>query len=221
MKRTMIILLVLGLLAGSLSSGATAAKKKKKKKKAKPVATSLYFHGSTDPVDDTGSTGSAYLKMDTKKPTESAPKSKQILNYVRGPNTMCAGNNLFPVWTGSLKGTVKGDMKVTFDTVASPAGQVEIEVWPDVMSQLCTNETLGVDDYIEPAGEVTVDLPPGPGVVEATIKGVNFKAIGSMMVQITPILDTPFFGRVLYDTPDMDAHISFKCVPVGKAKKCA
>lgn len=218
MKRSFIILLVVSLIGGLVGGGAVAAKKKKKK--AKPVKTTLYMHG-VETVDEPNSQpGGAYLKMDTKKPVGETPKSKQITNYVGGPNTTCAGNNLFPVWTGATSGTIKGDMKITFDVVSSPGGQVEVEVWPDVVSQLCDSPSLGANDYIEPSGQVTVDLPAGPGTVKAVIKGVNFKAIGSMMVQITPILDTPFFGRVLYDSADMNANISFMCIPT-KGKRCA
>jgi hypothetical protein len=90
-------------------------------------------------------------------------------------------------------------------------------VWPDVFSQLCDSNLSS--DYVEPAGQVTVALPPGQGRVEATIKGVNFKAVGSMLVQITPVTIPPFFGRVFYDTPDMNANVSFKCIP-ARGKSC-
>jgi hypothetical protein len=77
--------------------------------------------------------------MDPKKPA-GPPKSKQITNYLVGPNDQCAGNNLFPVWIGDVKGTVVGKMKLTFTAVSTP-GKVDVRVWPDVAS-LCVTRRL-------------------------------------------------------------------------------
>jgi len=158
--------------------------------------------------------------MDPSEPSGSEPKSKQLTNYVAGPNTECAGNELFPVWVGNLTGTVKGDVKVTFHTISTPAAAVDVRIWPDVNSQLCTQETLGAFDYPEPAGEVRVNLPPGPGSTEAVIERVNFKAGSLLMLQLTPVVEGPFVGRVLYDSTQFVSKIELKCTPVGRAKSC-
>jgi hypothetical protein len=215
MRKTLLIAVATGLLAASLAGPALAGKK------AKPVATTLYFHG-TETVGELESypfIAAGYFAMDSTEPTGAQPKSKQLTNYVGGPNTECAGNEFFPVWIGDVSGTVKGDVKVTFNTIAV-GGAVDVRIWPDVAGQLCTNETLGVFDYPEPAGEVRVSLPPGAGTVEAVIEGVKFKATSLLMVQLTPVITPPFFGRVLYDSPTAASKIEFSCTPAKGQKAC-
>lgn len=230
MKRMITILLVVGLVAAMVGGSADA--KKKKKKKAKPVKTTLYFHGN-EAVGESESfavAADAPLPMSPEEPSGSEPKSKQITNGVVTPNAQCANNNLFPNWSGSVAGKIKGDVKVTFSTVSSP-GDVVVRIWPDVMSLLCDSNLEPVSsssDYPKPAGEVTVSLPNGPGEVTAVMKGVKAKAIGSLLLEITPAnVDTPAgrkifppsFARVLYDTDDFDSRIEFKCIP-AKGKSC-
>lgn len=221
------VLMLTAVVAASLGSGAAASAKPK----AKPVSTTLYLHG-TQPVGESESfslVADTLLPMDANEPTGAEPKSKFITNYAAGPNTACAGNNLFPVWSGQVTGTVKGDMKFTFHTIGTP-GPVEVRVWPDVGSSLCDSEATGANDYVEPAGAVTVDLPPGPGTVEAVMKNVNFKAIGSIIVQVSPVVAVdipspggsvlnPFVSRILYDTPDFASSLQFSCIP-ARGKSC-
>jgi hypothetical protein len=211
-----------------MAAPATAAKKAKK-----PVPTTFYLHG-TEVVGESESfsvVADTILPMDSTEPTGAEPKSKFITNYLGGPNTMCAGNNLFPVWRGEIAGTIKGDMKFTFHTVGTP-GPVEVRVWPDVGSSLCStdNPVSPSDAYPDPAGAVTVDLPPGPGPTEAVIKGVNFKAAGSMIVQVSPVVAvdipspggailSPLISRILYDTPDFASSLEFSCIPAS-GKSC-
>jgi hypothetical protein len=228
MKRSLIIFLVLGLIAGLMSGGATAAKRKKKK--AKPVKTVLYFHGN-EVVGESESMGAVAdnpLPMTPAKPSGAEPKSKQITNGVVTPNGQCANNNLFPNWSGKVSGTVTGDVKVTFNAVSSP-GNVLVRVWPDILALMCTSDLGGSTDYPKPAGEAVVALPNGTGEVTAVLKNVKAKAIGSLLVQISPVsMETPAgrdvfppsFARALYDTPDLDSRIEFMCIP-AKGKKCA
>lgn len=217
MRKPLVIALTAGIVAASLAGPAIAAKK------AKAVPTTLYLHGTTavGEVDNYPLVASAtYMKMDTTEPSGAEPKSKFFTNYVGGPNTECAGNDFFPVWVGDVAGTIKGDVKVTFNTIASPGGVVDVQVWPDVASQLCTNETLGAFDYPEPAGQVRVDIPAGPGSVEAVIEGVNFTAGSKLMLQLTPAIDKPFVGRALYDSTSYVSKIEFSCTPARGAKAC-
>jgi hypothetical protein len=223
MKRIIATAATLLVVVGMVSAPATAKKAKK------PVTTTLYLHGN-EVVGESESfsvVADAYLPMDVTEPTGAEPKSKFITNYLAGPNAMCAGNNLFPVWRGDIAGTIKGDMKFTFHTVGTP-GPVEIRVWPDVGSSMCNSENPASpsDAYPDPAGAVTVDLPAGPGTTEATIKGVNFKAAASMIVQISPTVAVdipspggsilnPFISRILYDTPDFASSLEFKCIPAS------
>ena len=228
MKRIAGLLLV-AVVATALTSAVPAAAKKK----AKPVATKLFLHGD-GPVGESQSVpvvSDAMLPMDATEPAGAEPKSKFITNGIVTPNPMCAGNNLFPVWTGQVAGTIKGDMKLTLHTVGTP-GPIEVRVWPDVASSMCTSENpvSSSDAYPDPAGAVEVELPPGHGTVEAVIKNVNFKAIGSMIVQVTPVVAAdlpspgpvvfnPFVSRILYDTADFASSLEFSCIP-AKGASC-
>lgn len=228
MKKILTLVMVLGLVAGAVAGPATAGKKKKKK--AKPVATTLYLHGATvvGENDSFFNVAEGYLPMDPAKPSGET-KSRQITNYVVGPNTVCAGNNLFPVWSGEVSGQIKGDVKLTFSTLGTP-GKAVVRIWPDVGSSLCNSPSTGAADYPDPAGEIVVDLPPGEGTVEAVMKKVNFKALGTVIVQISPEVAAdipdpggavlhPFFSRVLYDSDDFASALEFKCIP-SKGKTC-
>jgi hypothetical protein len=201
------------------------------KKKAKPVATKLYLHGATvvGENDSFSLYNEAFLPMDKTAPTGTEPKSRWITNYLGGPNTQCAGNNLFPVWAGQLAGTIKGDVKLTFSAVGTP-GDVVVRIWPDVGqgSSLCdsSNPASTSANYVDPAGEVVVTLPPGTGTVEAIMKNVSLKAVGSVVIQLSPVVAvdvpdpggsvlSPFMSRVLYDTADFSSMLEFSCIPVA------
>ena len=219
MKKSLVLLLILGLVAGALSVPATAAKKKKK-----PVATTLYLHGNT-PIGEVdsveGLNAGTYMGMDATEPSNPEPSSIGLVGPIAGqagPNTDCAGNQLFPIWTGSLAGKVKGDLKVTFDVVAS-GGTVDLRIWPDVSSLMCDGGLDGsANSYVPPAAQQEVTLPNGPGTVEATFEDVKFKAVGSLMFQIT-VLETPPYGRVLYNSADFPARLEFTCIPAS-GKSC-
>src|SRR5688572_7942877 len=98
MKKVIAIGLAVGLLGAALAGPAMA-------KKAKPVPTKLFLHGSTviGENDSFSLVAEGYLPMDKNEPSAEM-KSRQITNYVGGPNSNCAGNNLFPVWTGAVSG---------------------------------------------------------------------------------------------------------------------
>jgi hypothetical protein len=227
-SRLFVALLAVGLVAGLLGQGSIAAKKRKKR--AKPVKTTLYFHGNevVGESESMANVADAPLPMSPAKPTGSEPKSKQVVNGVATPNSDCAGNNLFANWSGKTAGTIKGDVKVTFNAISSP-GTVLVRLWPDVVSSLCTSTAAGTTDYPKPAGEALVALPNGTGEVTAVLKNVKVKAIDSLLVQISPAyidgpegrkVFPPSFVRLVYDTPDLDSRIEFMCIP-AKGKKCA
>lgn len=225
MRKIVSVLAATAVVMGAFAVPAAA------KKKAKPVATKLYLHGSTvvGENDSFSLVAEGYLPMSTEEPSADL-KSRQITNGLATPNTQCAGNNLFPVWSGPVTGQVKGDVKLTFSAIGTP-GKAVVRIWPDIGSSMCDSATSGTSDYPDPAGEVVVDLPAGPGTVEAVMKNVNFKAIGSVIVQISPavladipepggaVLE-PFISRVLYDSPDYASVLEFKCIPT-KGKTCS
>ena len=223
-KKLLAVALSLGLVAGALAAPATA-----KKKKAKAAPVTLYLHGQTaiGENDSFTAVADAFLPMDAEKPTDSTPKSRIITNYLVGPNWNCAGNTLFPVWTGPISGRITGDVKVTLHTLSTP-GPIDIRIWPDVNSQMCTS-TIPVspsDAYPDSLGEVTVEVPAGHGEVTAVIKGVDFTAQSSLMMQISPHIAVdvpdpggsilhPLIGRILYDTPDLASSIQLMCTPTS------
>ena len=214
MKRFLTILLVLGLVASVFAVPAGA------KKKAKPVATTLFFHGHSPVGEPDGLdgalagavTGTGYATMDTAEPSGPAPKSMTVVSYVGGPNTSCGGSFLSPVWVGKMAGTVVGDVKVTFDAISTPGGKVDVQLYPDLQAFACD---------LTPAAQVRVDLPAGSGRVEAIIEDVKVPVIGSLMVQVTPVIDSAFMSRVLYDSPEYPSKVELSCIPSAGAKTCA
>ena len=223
MKRFLVLLVTVGLVASFQPAYA--------KKKAKPVATKLFLHGATVVGENDSFTlvNEAFLPMDKTEPAGAEPKSRWITNYLGGPNTQCAGNNLFPVWSGALTGQIKGDVKLTLNTVGTP-GDVVVRIWPDVGqgASFCDSETTGSTAYVEPAGEVVVSLPPGAGSVEAIMENVTLTAVGSVIIQISPAVAVdlpspggsvlnPFMSRILYDTANFASVLEFRCVPASGA----
>ena len=180
-----------------------------------PKPTTLYFHGNYPAGEldvPENLVGFVFSKMDPIKPEGGTPKSKALA----WGNTKCAGNHFFPVWVGSVNGSIVGDMKVVFSSVSIPQ-EVDIRVW-DTGRQLCNN------DYATPLAKGTVMLPAGQGEVEAVIKNDRMKVQGFLMVQISPTMlnntDTPGPGRVLYDSADYASRVEFDCIPAAGSKSC-
>lgn len=215
MKKFVVLSLALGLIFASVTTADA-------KKKAKPIPMTFFFHG-TEMIGEIDAmnniSGGTFNKMDTTEPSGAAPKSMGLIDYVVGPNSDCAGNYLYPVWTGQLAGRIVGDFKVTFHSIGAPRS-VDVRIWPDIMSQACAGNDLAEGTYPAPALEQSVDLPAGPGVTEVVFKNVNFQAMGSMMVQITPPPGEPLPGRILYDSPDYASSVEFSCIPSKGAKAC-
>ena len=209
MKRTVVLFLVLGLVFGAIATAEA---------KAKPVTTTLYLHGTEmfGEIDRATQFGASYSKMDTTAPDGAAPKSWGISAWAGSPWNDCAGMFILPVWTSPLVGTVKGDLKVSLYSVNGPRS-VQIQIWPDMGTQTCASNDLGEGTYVEPAVQATIDLAPGAGLTEAVIEDVNFKALGSVMLQIRPSGPQP--GRLLYDAADFASSIEFMCTPKS-GKSC-
>lgn len=215
MKKAVIIAMVLGLVAGAMSVPAVA------KKKAKPKAVTLYMHG----VEQTGEQeipdnlgGTNWKDLTTAEPAAGAPKSMFVTNYVGGPNNNCSGNNLYPTWGGELAGTVSGDLKVILNTVASPAANLKVDIFPDGAGG-CDNSTTGSTGYIEPIATQTIAVSPGPAETEVLFENVKFKTVASLVVMLT-IADqgtSPAQVRVLYDSADYPSRVELLCAPKSGA----
>jgi hypothetical protein len=216
MKRYLVLFLALGLIFGSVSIADA------KKKKAKPVATTLYLHGTQEfgelEIPDNVS-GGLFMAMDATKPDAATPKSMFVTNYLAGPNTACSGNALLPTWKGTLSGTVKGDLTITLNTIGSPAAQMQVDVFPDGTGG-CESD-LGSTGFVPPVASTVVDVPPGPGVTEVKFEGVNFKAQGSLvfMLSIPGAPANPYQVRVLYDGAGYESNLAFSCIPAS-GKSC-
>jgi hypothetical protein len=216
-RRTIGVVLLLGLFAGAFAAPSAAAKKR-----AKPVKTTLYFHGA-EPLGEmeleAGIAGQ-YRVMDPTEPTEPAPKSMALLAAGAGgngtPNPQCAGSPLFPLWQGDVNGTIVGDIKVALDVVSLPATKLDVRVW-GMVPPFGSCDSQGTEAYIDPNAEVRVDVPPGAGTITAVLKGVRFKAAGKLMIQFTPILDGVTGGRVLYDSTATVSQMEFTCIPTSGA----
>ena len=216
MKRSVGVVLMLCLVMGALVVTPAEAKKKKKAK----VPVTLFFHGR-EPVGELeledGISG-LYRSMDTKEPTEPAPKSMGLVAVGAAgngtPNPQCAGNPLFPVWQGDVSGTIVGDVKVSLDAASLPVTKIDVRLW-GIVPPFGSCDSQGVEAYVPPAAEVRVDAPPGAGTIEAVFKGVRFKADGKLMIQFTPVLDGATATRVLYDSTATTSQIEFTCIPTS------
>lgn len=218
MRKTITTVLALGLVVGALLAPAAEAKKKKK-----PVATTLYLHATEQADEVNAFTGDAFNIMDSTAPTATSPSSMFVTNYVVGPNTACSGNQLVPTWQGNLAGTVKGNLTVKLHTVATPAAQLNIELFADGTGGC--NSDLGSTGYVPPVSAQVVDVPAGQGTVEAKFSGLNFKTVGNLTVMVTMapgvsgVLADPVQVRLLYDSTDYPAAVTFGCLP-AKGKSC-
>lgn len=214
MKRLVVLTAVAALLSASLAAPAEA--KKKKPKAPAPVTTTFFFHGNSqigEPDGLNGATGMApFPVMDTTEPSGGTPRSMVVTSYVGGPNTACAGSFLSPVWIGDVTGHVVGEAKVVFDAISSPAASVDVQLFADTVEFNCDSAT--------PVASVRVPLPTGPGQVEAAFESLDFSTIGKLMLQITPVLDTPYYARVLYDSADYPGSFEFSCVPPEGQTNC-
>lgn len=125
MKKFVLALTALALIAAPLAGPAAAGKAKK---------VTLYLHGTEQFGEaelPTTWLDSAWMKMDTTKPSGGQPKSMFVTNYVGGPNTNCSGNGLLPLWRADLKGAVKGTVTLNLHTIATPGATVVANLYPD------------------------------------------------------------------------------------------
>lgn len=199
----------ISLLLVSATAATTAARPAKRK----AVPATLYLHGS-DRIDDVPLVTLSPGAMDTKKPSESTPASRQYINYIAGPRQDCVNGYVFsPVWYGKVAGRIVGNMKVTFFS-ASSEGSVTLAIYADDSEYKCG------DSKHQPLYRTWVDIPTGAEKVTATIKHINLPVQGMLAFEITPNAPTPpFVGRMLYDAKDYASKIRFSCIP-ARGRSC-
>ena len=201
-----------------------------------PVGVTMYFHGddAVDVSDDDTYAGDSggILEMDRTAPADNSYETRQLVNYVQGPNASCSGNGLFPVWRGWVgEGTLTGFGTVTFRSLGSVGGDVVVDVFADVTGNLCNA------DYVEPVASAQVTLPMGEGEVQAVLDLDGVEPGSSLTVQVRPAdspakteppVDnpgSPFWPaaiaphhpqsqtRIVYDGTNFLSNISFTCQP--------
>jgi hypothetical protein len=209
MKRMVIAIVAVALVAGSVTTVHAKGKMKRK-----PVPTTFYLHGveTLGEVDLAKNSGVGYNVMDATEPTDDVPKSITPVTWAGDEWNDCVGSYLLPVWTGLMSGRVVGDISVTLHTAAA-SHPLEIQVWDDVDTQGCA------DNYVEPEAMTTVTVPAGPGVVEAVIEDVDFGVDELLMLQLRPV-GGPFPGRFLYDAADLASAIELSCIPARGKTSC-
>lgn len=174
-----------------------------------PVDFTFHLHG--DPTvagtddDYAGQLGAGPLTMDLVP--GDAGESRQLLNYVGGPNTECTGNSLFPTWSGYIgEGTVVSDGKLTLDVAAGLGGTVNVAIWADVTGQNCN------DAFIQPDVLAQGTLPVGPGLLEVDLPMADLDPDFSILLMVYPETSDPTAqGRINYD--DGIATLNFTCQP--------
>lgn len=206
MKKTLVVACVASLVVEALAVPGEAARKKKK---PKPVT--FYLHG-TEQLGEVelqeNWLNNNPMRMDQEKP-QGPGKSRFTTNYVVGPNEECSGNGLYPLWYGDLKGKVKGPIKITLFTAATPAAELALELFPDATGG-CNSDAAGTMDYVPPAASTTVSVPPGPGEVVATIKKANFKVGARLALQVRVAEQGPMNPdqvRLFYDSEESPASV--------------
>lgn len=218
MRKLLVLMVAIGLIAGAVVSPAVAAKKKKK---AKPVQTTLYMHGDL-PVGDMvewieGISGGNHQMMDTTEPAGGPPKSHSYSLPIGNPQ--CTGNELFPSWEGIVNGKIVGDVKLYANTLALPS-KVIARIWVDVPFGSCTSAAAGVDNFVEPLAEQEVDVPAGSNELEIVFEKLNVPAEMNVIVELHQNTPTNQ-GRVLYDSSDFPTRLEFDCIPPKGKKACA
>lgn len=210
MRKKVAVTLLVGLVAAAVAVGPAHAGKKK----TKPVT--FYLHGTetVGEIDTANDFAVRYKPMSTTKPAEPAPRSVSWITWTGEPAMWndCAGSFLLPVWSGSVSGRIVGDLKVELHTFSAPTS-VEIQIWPDLLSQQCATNDVSTGEYPVPAAQETVEIAGGPATTEVVLKDVDFKAASSITLQIRP--HGPMPGRVLYDSPDYASSLTFTCIPAS------
>ncbi|MDX6199111.1 MAG: hypothetical protein QOJ79_2262 [Actinomycetota bacterium] len=213
MKPRTLCLVAVAVVASALTAPLAQAKPA-----AKPVAITQYLHGTQQYGELQKPAGQGdYAVMDGKAPAGTSARSSGVTNYVGGPNTECAGNTLFPVWVGAVDGTPTGNATVDLFLQTAGSGSFEVRLFSNVGEQLCNA------DYPGTIGSETVTFTSGQDKATVVLKNINpkHKPVGSLMLQITPVLSAPpYVARVQYDATAANSRITFSCLPKAGKTSC-
>jgi hypothetical protein len=202
MRRILLAITALGLVAGSLAGPAGAAKK----------STTFYLHGKTSPVTEAHLNemwlDDALMGMDTTEPSNPAPSSIFVTNYVNGPNTDCDGNGLLgAVWKGDFKGKFKGTVKVTLHTIATPATKMTVSLYRDPTGTCSAEPPLGDVDAPDPVATDVIDMAPGHAETVVEFKNVKFTSLWGLALQLSIPGGSPGQVRILFDSAEFASSV--------------
>lgn len=201
MKKLILLLAGLAVLATSLVAPAVAAKSK---------ATTFYLHGK-GPVQEAylneTLVDSIWMTMDTTEPTKPDPASMFITNYVGGPNTDCDGNRLLPVWMGDFAANFNGSAKVTLHTLATPGSAMVVSLYRDATGTCSGNLPTGATEAPKPVAQTEVEVAAGAAATEVVFKKLKFKSMANVALQLHIPNGTPGQIRVLFDSADFPSSV--------------
>lgn len=175
-----------------------------------PIDFTFHLHGNEAVpfTDDEMYAVAPVQVMDTTPPTGDF-QSRQLTNYVGGPNTACSQNGFFPTWEGFVgNGTIVGDATLDIDVVGGLGGPVEVRIWSDSPGGGCN------DANVAPTVTTTANLPSGNGKLTVALPMDGIDPMWQLKVMILPTLLSPTSqARFLYDGAEYDATLSFTCQP--------
>ena len=208
----LLVPLVLVAVAATTASTATAAVK------PKPVKMTHYLHGtqSLGEAEQFFGVGGA-MRMDKVKPTGTQARSKQVTNYVAGPNPECTGNPFFAYWDGVVNGTLSGKATVRLFTTAAPGSEVLVRLFNAPKGE-CN------EGYEVPIAEKAAAVPQGDGTVVVVMdvkrRAKPIKGILRLMVSTVGDLGDASQTRLRYDAVSAPAAVTFTCLPKPGKKTC-
>lgn len=176
-----------------------------------PTAVTYHFGGvGSVPADEANynSTTSGFAPMTGKAPTSTTTRSKQITNYVGGPNTKCSGNNLLPTFQGYLEeATVSGEVKVSVPAVGN-GEQVKFAIFDAATG--CN------DSWTPPLAVGDAKLPMGSGTLTGATFVATPKKVSTLIVMFYADTLTAAQGRISYGSTTASGTLTFTCTAKDK-----
>lgn len=225
MKRVLSIGLGLGLLAASLAGPALAGRKKHNRL----INTTLYARAAYPLGEverllwETPSmpcrTNAPFPVLVDAKPDGAIAKSHAIFTVATGSDQSIgpAPIRRNPIFEGSLKGTIRGDVRLVIHVAGTRYPSLEARLWTDPKWSGCA-------PAVEPEAltSFNVDLD-GKAETEAVFEDVDLKARSSIVVEVrAPSLNNGHgVSRLLYDAADSLTRVIFSCAPPKGKKTCS
>jgi hypothetical protein len=194
MKRSIVTILVLGLLAGSLVSVAEAKKKKPKKKSLVAAEQTFYLHWDSDGATPPGCAGAVYMSLEDKKGDSTCSTTTQFAQEA----LVAAGEEpisyLFPAADGvpfvldasrNLKGAMVLRGTYTYDAFVHVVLSGEVDGSPVKLAEgdsakgmgVASNSVQGMVQLPGPHAELPIDLAFDKAYDKKTVTKLNLQVI--------------------------------------------